>query len=302
MAEPEEDEDMQQLITSVLTCVMSEGDTPEMEAHLGQGAASLPSQQQLRPQPEEPQRSRSWERLATDYLFWENINETRRMMSTRPKIKVPEPTRRKHQSAAKRRTSPILVSRGTQTRAVAIRNFPEEANTFPVPWGKRIRSQSVGTQTEDTTRAVVSGALIAPSWDPLPEEVFIMDDVAEWSTESSFDNVRRSVSSSRYADTTFLNIDFDEGSLAALSDLESCLPVLERQAKSAQIMTLRQSSDVEVVDYSSILQVRTVATNTVHIGWRKPQKPHRNRVLSRSKALGWSSHPDTVTVATQTDR
>lgn len=301
MAEPDEDEDMKQLIISVLACAMSEEDAPEIAAHLGQGAASLRSTQEPRPQPEVPQRARSWEGLATDDQFWQRMKDTRRMMSTRPKIKVPKPARRKRE-AAKRRTAPLRVSRGTQTRALAIRNFPEEMTTFPVPWGRRLRSMSVGTQTEDITEAAVRGRQIVPSWDPLPEEVFAMDDVAEWSAESSFDNPRRNPSSSKYADTTFLNTDYDESSLAALSDLASCLPTLQRQAVTTQIPALRHGTDVEVVDYSPILQVRTVATNTIHVGWRQPRKPHRKRVLRRAAALGWSSNPDTATVATQTGR
>ncbi|XP_050731273.1 uncharacterized protein LOC127005920 [Eriocheir sinensis] len=298
MAEPE-DEDIKQLVTSVLTCAMSEGVAPEEEPHPGQGAASLPPPRQPRPQPEVPQRGRSWEGLAPDDQYWQQIREARRM-TARPKIKTPKPAPRRHHSWARRRSPPMRVSRGTQTRAVAIRNFPEEMTTFPVPWGRRLRSVSVGTQTGATTRAVVGGQEIIPSWDPLPEEVFAMDEVTEWSTKSSLGNSGRNLSSSRYADTTFLNIDYDECSLAALSDLASCLPTLQQQPDPAQDMALRHGSDVEVVNYSHILQVRTVATNTVHVGWRQPQGQHRTRVLSRSLALGWSSNPDTANVATQT--
>lgn len=301
MAEPE-DEDIKQLVTSVLTCAMSEGGAPEEEPHSGQRAASLPPTGQPRRQPDVPQQGRSWEGLATDDQFWQQIRDARRMMAERPKIKTPKPTRRRHHSRARRRSPPMRVSRGTQTRAVAIRNFPEEMTTFPVPWGRRLRSVSVGTQTEATIQMVVGGQEIVPSWDPLPEEVFAIEEVTEWSTESSLGNSRRNLSSSRYADTTFLNIDFDECSLAALSDLASCLPTLQRQPDPAQDVALGHGCDVEVVDYSDILQVRTVATNTVHVGWRQPQGPHRTRVLSRSLALGWSSNPDTASVATQTHR
>lgn len=300
MAQRKEDEDIQQLISSIITCAMYEVEVPESAAPLRQGAASLPSTQGPRPQPEEPQQARSWEDLALNDQFWQNIKETQRMMSTRPKIKVPKPARRRERMSAWRKVAPLRVSRGTQTMALAIKDFPEETNTFPIPWGRRLRSVSVGTQTEDTSFSVVRGHETVPSWDPLPEEVFAMDDYAEWSSESSFENPRRNLSSSRYADTTFLNIDYDEGSLAALSDLSSCLPMLQRRAGTAQGEALQPGTDVEVVDYSPILQVRTVATNTVHVGWRRPQRFYRNRVLSRSAALGWDSNPDTATVATQT--
>lgn len=301
MAEPE-DEDIKQLVTSVLTCAMSEGGAPEEEPLPRQGAASLPPPRQPLPQPEVPQQARTWEGLAADDQYLQQIRNARQMMAMRPKIKTSKPARRRHHSRAKRKSPPMRVSRGTQTRAVAIKNFPEEMTTFPVPWGRRLRSVSVGTQTEATTQAVVGGQEIVPSWEPLPEEVFAMDDVTEWSTERSLGISRRNLSSSRYADTTFLNIDFDECSLAAMSDLASCLLTLQQQPDPAQDVALRHGSDVEVVNYSHILQVRTVATNTVHVGWRQPQGPHRTRVLSRSLALGWSSNPDTASVATQTHR
>lgn len=302
MAEPEEDEDMKQLISSILTCVISEDDDPEVAARLGQGAASLPSQQQPRPLSEVSQQSRSWEELAMDNQFWQRINDTRRMMATRPKIKVPASARQRQRTATKYKAGPQRVSRGTQTRALGIRKLPEAMTTFPIPWGRRLRSVSVGTQTEDTTRGAVQRQQTVSSWDPLPEEVFAMDEVPEWSSESAFTDHRKNMSSSKFADTTFLKLDLSEISIATLFDPDGSLPTQQRGAASVPAEELRHDTDVEVVDNSFSLRVRTVTTNTVYIGWRRQERHQRSRILNRPIALGWNKNPETVTVATQTDR
>lgn len=300
MAEPE-DEDIKQLVTSVLTCAMSEGGAPEEEeSHPGE--ASLPPPRQAHPPPEVPQQGRGWEGLAEDGDFWQRLSHARQLlMERRPRARAPRPTRRRHHSRPRRRSPPMRVSRGTQTRAVAIRNFPEEMTTFPLPWGRRLRSVSVATQTEDVTQAVVvCEQEVVVSSEPIPEEVFPVEEGTELSTESSFGDSRRNLSSSMFADTTFLNINFDECSLSVVSDLLRGLPKLQQQSDLGQDVAQRHGSDVEVVDYSHILQVRTVATNTVHVGWRQPRGPQSTRALSRSLALGWSSNPHTASVATQT--
>lgn len=303
MAESDQDEDLTQLITSIVTCALSEEEPPVELAQLRQRIGSLPLLHQNQHYPEVPQPSSSWGVLTTDNELLQCVKDLRKRRSTRPKVIIPKPSFEDQRQSSRRRSVPLRVSRASQTVAPAIKKFPEEMRTFPVPWGKRLRIVSAGTQTESFYPVVVKAQHIVPSWDPMPEEVFVMDDVSGsppcgWSVESSFDAPRKTnVSSSRYADTTFLNISFDDISLTDLS-ASHFLPS-QRQAASWS-PALTPNTDVEVVEYSAILQNRTVATNTVHIGWRRPQKTHRNRVLSRAAALGWSSNPETASVATQT--
>lgn len=269
--------------------------------HQGQGAVSLPSRGQPRPVPEGPQQSRSWEGLASDD-FWTRVKDVRRMLSTKPKIRLPQPGRQRQRTAARSTIGTQRVSRLTQTMPLGIRKLPEAMTTFPVPWARRLRSVSVGTQTEDTTKGVVQGQLIASSWDPLPEEVFVMDEVAEWSTDSSFDNRRKTMSSSKFADNTFLELDLSDISLSALFDPGRSLPMQHREGASSSTTAQRHDTEVEVIDESLFLRIRTVATNTVFVGSRRPQMFQRSRILNRPIALGWNSNPDTATVATQTER
>lgn len=314
MAEYDQDEDLTQLITSIVTCALSEEEPPAGVAQPRQRIGSLPLLQQHHHDPEAPQRSSSWRESTTNEesvtneesrkkVSLQSGSDLQRDRSTRPKVIIPKPSFEEQPWSTRRRTGPLRVSRACQTVTTAIRKIPEEMCTFPVPWGKRLRTVSVGTQTESFAPVVVRAQHVVPSWDPMPEEVFAMDDMSNsllgsWSLESSFDTPRKeNLSSSRYADTTFLNISFDDISLAELSD--SHYTATQRKAASWS-PAMARDTDVEVVEYSAILQNRTVATNTVHIGWRRPRKIHRNRVLSRAAALGWSSNPDTATVATQT--
>ncbi|MPC51085.1 hypothetical protein E2C01_044923 [Portunus trituberculatus] len=303
MAESHQDEDMTQLVTSMLSCALSDEEPPVDLAQLRQRVGSLPILQEQPHHPEVPQQSSSLGGPTRDDELLEAIRDLRRRRSTRPKVIIPRPSFGNPAPPARRRSDPPRLSQASQTIAPAIKKMPEETRSFPVPWGRRLRTVSVETQTENFASVVRRRHHAVPSWDPMPEEMFVMDDVSDsplnsWSMESSFDTPRQTnVSSNKYADTTFLNISFEE---VSLSDLASNYASLSQPRAASWSSALPSSTDVEVVHYSVILQNRTVATNTDHVGWRRSQKIHRNRVRSRGVALGWSSHPETASVATQT--
>ena len=301
MAESNQDEDLTHLISSIVTFALSEDESPVELAQLRYRIDSLPLLQQHHNQSEVPQQSSSCGESTKDDAFFELVQELRKKMSTRPKVIIPNPFFEDQQVPGKHVSVPLRVSRASQTIAPAIKKLPEELRTFPVPWGKRLRTASTATQTEKPA-VVVKTQHIVPVWEPMPQEVFVMDDVgdvplSDWSIESSFDISRTNVSSSRYADTTFLNISFDDISHSDVTD--SRFLVSQRQVTSKSL-AFTPDPDVEVVQYSPIKQIRTVATNTVHIGWRRPKKAYCNRILNRAAALGWSRHPETTSVATQT--
>ena len=305
MAESDQDEDLTQLVTSILSCALSDEDPPVESAQLRQKVGSLPLLQEQPPfhHQEIPQQSSSLGGSTRDDELLEAIRDLRRRRSTRPKVIIPRPSFGNPAPPPRRRSDPPRLSQASQTIAPAIKKMPEETRSFPVPWGRRLRTASVETQTENLASVVGRRHHVVPFWDPMPEEMFVMDDMSDsllsgWSMESSLDTPRQTnASSSRYADTTFLNISFEE---VSLSDFSGSYASLSQRRAASWSPAMAPSTDVEVVHYSVILQNRTVATNTDHVGWRRSQKTHRNRIRSRGVALGWSSHPETTSVATQT--
>lgn len=232
----------------------------------------------------------------------------------------------------RRRASPIKISRGNQTMTLAIPRFPVESRSFPVPWGKRLRTRTVATQTEEeeeyslTGASAMGGSPVVPSWDPLPEEMFKIDDVSvrreeRWSTEASLDTTPEleQVQPSGGNETMFSDISRRLASL-----MRDCIPEDTLDDSSPFSSQDDDDSDDESDDESDgededdgatrnweeeeeEVQVcffygntRTVSTSTVHVGWRRGTPPPPSRVRCRMLSQGWSSNAAKTNVATQT--
>ncbi|XP_071524807.1 uncharacterized protein [Panulirus ornatus] len=220
----------------------------------------------------------------------------------------------------------IKVSRATQTIAIAIRRFPVEARSFPVPWARRLRTASEATQTDENMWRHNSpdgpsrNKPMELEWDPLPGEVFLMDDInAQPRHDSDTDSAHGACSSSS---SSHHSRNLQEPSLYATphtslygssyretsqyGNTPQTNPLLDRAfygPQGARLQTtLPQRDDDEVVIHSILGSRRTVATNTFHIGWRRSHQPVFDRLRSRTLSLGWQSNPDTAEASTQTER
>ncbi|KAK4303050.1 hypothetical protein Pmani_024911 [Petrolisthes manimaculis] len=235
-----------------------------------------------------------------------------------------------------RRASPIKISRGSQTVTLAIPRFPVESRSFPVPWGKRLRTRTVATQTEeehfDLIGATALASPVVPAWDTLPQEMFTMDELRSrqkeerWATEASVDNTpeleERWSTEASFGNTP--ELEQIEPKQTFISDISRRLASLmrdcspegtlddasyftshddyekeeEEQEAAAAAATRDWEEEVEVCFIGATY--RTVSTNTIHVGWRRGPPPPPPRVRSRTLSQGWNSNPARATTATQT--
>ncbi|KAK3852829.1 hypothetical protein Pcinc_040596 [Petrolisthes cinctipes] len=240
-------------------------------------------------------------------------------------------SRRSSYRPSYRCASPIKISRGSQTVTLAIPRFPVESRSFPVPWGKRLRTRTVATQTEeeyfDLIGATALVSPVVPAWDTLPQEMFTMDELRlrqeeeRWATEASFDNTpeleeRWSMEAS-LGNTP--DLEQIQPSQTFVSDISRRLASLMRDCNpedtldDASFFTSQDDDEKEeekaaaTRDWEEEVEVcficdsyRTVSTNTIHVGWRRGPPPPPPRVRSRTLSQGWNSNPARATAATQT--
>ncbi|XP_042228086.1 uncharacterized protein LOC121870360 [Homarus americanus] len=205
----------------------------------------------------------------------------------------------------------VTVERSTQTLTVAIARFPVESRSFPVPWSRRLRTASAATQTETNTwrHSPPVDRPVVPTWDTLPEEMFFMDDLTPHPLDASLDDAYFSASLDSFSlqgtthhelsphvtnfyDDSPASASFHETSVSRIWFLEGL--------RARWPTTLPQREDDVVIIFSSVGKKRTVATNTLHVGWRR-QRPPPTRLRLRKLSLGWLSNPVTTEAATQTD-
>lgn len=220
----------------------------------------------------------------------------------------------------------IKVSRATQTMAIAIPRIPVESHSFPVPWARRLRTTSVATQTDESMWTQYSPGGLSrhrpaePEWDPLPGEIFSLDEITSQPLDDSYEDTSLSSSSSLHSSnieethgaSSLLTTAFHDTSLYGSSFLQTIFGASPQDTSLIDIpfqafpatgwpTTLPQRDDDEVVIYSTLERRRTVATNTFHIGWRRPRREPAERLRSRTLSLGWRSDAVTTDVTTQTE-